>query len=134
MQLSDLQGIHLLTGVEQGNEAYIEYEDCEGDRNFIIFGLDNKKYKAIEDPGDGYRSYMNELEETEQIIKNALPSVEVYCKMKASETYYTNDVLEMWDTTTNKLVLAIGTANTDDYYPYCVMEYNPKNMAINIDK
>ena len=33
-----------------------------------------------------------------------------------------------------KLILEVGTCNTDDYYPYTVFNYYPENMDINKDK
>lgn len=32
------------------------------------------------------------------------------------------------------MILEVGTANTDDYYPYYVANWNPENMHINEGK
>ena len=134
MELSDLVGTHTLTGVENGNETYVKYGTCTGEREYIIFELSGVKYMAVENPDDDYRSYIDDLEITDKEIKNTFPAVEVLCKMKPDEKYQENDVLEMYDVETNKLVLEIGTGNVNDYYPYCVINYCPENMAINAGK
>ncbi len=55
---------------------------------------------------------------------------------KQEEDYCTqvNYTIQFFDAVTNKLVLEIGTDNADDYYPYCVMDWHPENLAININK
>jgi hypothetical protein len=131
MELKDLVGLQTLTGVENGNETYVKYGTCTGERAYIIFELSGVKYMAIEDPDDDYRSYLGEIEITDKEIKNTFPAVEVLCKMRPDERYQENDVLEMYDVATGKIVLEIGTGNINDYYPYCEMNYYPENMAIN---
>lgn len=42
-----------------------------------------------------------------------------------------NDILVFHDVMNGKEILAIGTGNFDDYYPYCVLEYTPENMFCN---
>lgn len=43
--------------------------------------------------------------------------------MKDNDTYSVNDTIQFIDVVTGKVVLEIGTDNTDDYYPYCVMNW-----------
>jgi hypothetical protein len=86
---------------------------------------------ANEDPDDGYRSYCNELEITDRHVTNRFSPIEVTCKMRPNDDYEVNDVLEIYDAITRKLIIALGTMNTDDYYPWCEFEYNPENMILN---
>lgn len=84
--------------------------------------LDGKTYKAIEDPDDGYRSYLKDIEITEEKISNNFPPQKVIGKMKDDEEWETNNTIQFIDVVTGKVVLEIGTDNADDYYPYCVLQ------------
>lgn len=133
MELRNLVGSHILSGIEVGTEKtkrYFREEPC----NYIKFTLDGVTYLAREDPDDGYRSYMEELEIVEGTCKIKLPDVSVFCHMRGDTEYEVNDVLVFTDAMNCKEILAIGTENTNDYYPYCVLEYTPENMSCNADK
>lgn len=129
MKLEELTGSHILKGIETGE---ITREDRWGELNcnYIKFTLDETTYMAIEDPDDGYRSYMEELQTTEEPCRIKVPDIQVVCHMREDE-YEACDVLEFIDAMNGKKILAVGTANIDDYYPYCVMEYTPENMYCN---
>ena len=86
---------------------------------------------ALEDPDDGYRSYMHELEIVEDPCKIKLPSIFVCCHMRENGNYENNDILVFVDFENGKEILEIGTGNYDDYYPYCVLHYYPENMSCN---
>lgn len=128
---SNLVGRHVLTGVDHG---FIEV-DGEGG-NCVSFTLDGVTYTAIEDPDDGYRSYlMDDLDISKKECINTFPPVAVVCRMVEKDKYWEEcSVLVFEDARTHKQVLAIGTGNTDDYYPYCVMEYYPENFYYNEGK
>lgn len=132
MELRDLVGEHELSGldtfIKKATETY--YDDANGYR----FVLDGITYCAIEDPGDGYRSNLEDLEVTTDKVDYTFPPQKVICKMREDEEYSKNDVLELYDAVTNKLVLAIGTDDYDDYYPCCIMQWSPENLAINEGK
>lgn len=49
-------------------------------------------------------------------MKNAFPPVRVMGKMKGADDYRTNDTLQLIDVVTGKMVLEVGTDNSDDYY------------------
>ena len=123
MELKELIGMHKLSGVNL-NTTKIRGENV----NSIAFKLDDITYLAVEDPSDGYRSYMDNLEITENTISNEFEAIEVMCRMSDVAD---DNVLEMYDAKTTLTVLRIGTENTDDYYPYCVFEYKPENMILN---
>lgn len=73
MELSDLVGIHKLSGVETGqvsiNDEFGDTQDC----GFVKFTLDGVHYMAVEDPEDGYRSRCRELVVSEQAPRYSFP-------------------------------------------------------------
>ena len=132
MELKDLVGFHSLTGVRRGRGLY--HEDWNGakeESEFVAFQLDGVTYLAVEDPDDGYRSYCEKLVIANSIEVTRIPDTEVFCVMKPDSRYETNDVLLILDARTRACVLEVGTENTDDYYPYCVMAWHPENLYIN---
>lgn len=133
MNLKDLVGYHIFSGIETGTREILKwgrYEDC----GYIKFILDGITYMALEDPNDGYRSYMEELKVVNESCKNKLPYISVYCKHR-STTRENNeaDLLEFYDESNDQCFLTIGTEDTDDYYPYCVLRYNPEKLAVNAE-
>lgn len=119
MELKELMGLHKLSGVDITNP-----DEC----GVVRFVLDGITYKAVEDPSDGYRSYCNELIVCNESITNNFHPQEVIGKMKD------NDVIQFIDVVTGKIVLEVGTDNLDGYYPYCIMNWNPENLAINVGR
>ena len=134
MELKDLVGEHVLSGVDflvSKMETYLDrYEDCE----VVNFILDGVTYTAIEDPEDGYRSCMKEINVSDAAITNNFPGQCVIATMRPDEDYEKNDILDLIDAVTGKVVLSVGTENTDNYYPYWVALFSPENMAINSGK
>jgi hypothetical protein len=137
MKLEDLVGLKWLSGVE--------YDHWETDRSAIYFTLNDITYVAMEDDNDGYRSAMEEIKLADNVIdeisdkvirsapkqlQNRFKPVQVLCVMRL----YGRDgcyILDCYDVITGKLVLSIGTDNTDDYYPSFVSDFYPENMVIN---
>ncbi len=135
MGLKDLVGSHKLTGVDRGIKPIErwpkKYEDCE----ILRFTLGSITYMAIENPDDGYRSAMKEIIIDNSPTKNIFPGVQVSAMMRRDDsTNYKNDILELFDTENNKLILAVGTQAYDDYYPMFVSRFHPENMHINESK
>ena len=135
VKLDDLIGLHQLDGVDLFSESikrpYGDYnEDCE----VIRFRLNGTVYTAIEDPSDGYRSCMDKIFVSKDEITNAFPAVQVLGRMKEPTYGSVNDTLELIDVVTGKVVMEVGTDNTDDYYPSFVSAFHPENMAINAAK
>lgn len=130
MELHELVGKHIFSGIEIGKMARDTYFYTEH-HAYVKFTLDGVTYMAEEDPDDGYRSYMNDLVVAEEPCKIKLPNVAVVCRMMQDRNWEKNNVLIFTDAENGKDILAIGTANYDDYYPYCVMEYMPENMSCN---
>ena len=113
MKLEDLAGNHIFSG--------IDHVGCE-----VLFQIDGSNYLVIEDGDDGYRSYMNEIEKTDRVIKNTFLGQSVKCEHQGEET----DILKIYSLD-NKLILEVGTDYFDDYYPCAVFNYYPENMDIN---
>lgn len=133
MELKDLVGKHILSGIEEG-VLKKEWRWGEESCIYIKFTLDGVTYAAVEDPDDGYRSYMEELVVSEEPCKIKLPNIEVVCTMMEDEEYERHDVLQFIDVMSGAEILSVGTKNYDDYYPYCCLEYNPENMYCNMGK
>src|ERR1035437_3425986 len=130
MKLEDLIGSHELSGIDETSEEMGGWNHDES-VSVILFILDDITYKAVEDPDDGYRSYMKELVRCDDKVSNVFPPQKVFGKMKGSEEWCVNATIQFFDSETTKLVLELGTDNTDDYYPYCVMHWHPENLSIN---
>ena len=130
MKLKDLCGTHIFSGVELGKTEYESFGYVE-QTNYVKFTLDGTHYYAIENPSDGYRSYMEEMQISENSPEIKIPFVEVLCRMRDSNIYETNEVLDFIDLKNGKKIFSVGTANTDDYYPYVVFEYHPENIHYN---
>lgn len=120
-----LIGPHMLDGVDFSTGSVKQdwgdgFEDCQ----VMRFRLDGIVYAAIEDPSDGYRSTMRELVVSSAPMKNTFAPIAVECRMRASEEYQVDEVMEAV-TPDGVALLEFGTANTDDYYPYYVANWNP---------
>lgn len=130
--LSDLVGEFMLDGVDFYQEPSGDWKD---DASVCRFRLDGKTYCAIEDPSDGYRSSMAELLEGNADMMNTFPPVRVrgIHFSRDSEEWRSDecDILKLIDMETGEVVLEVGTANTDDYYPSFVASFNPKAMVHN---
>ena len=125
MILKDLVGEHKLSGVDYSN-------GCDDGAMSVLFCLDGVTYEAVEDPADGYRSYMNELVVSEKRCNNTFPPQPVVCEWTDSESYWgDDDILYIKDSKNKMTVLKIGTCNSTDWYPWCEMQYIPENMSCN---
>lgn len=108
-----LTGVSETTGYKNGEEIGV-----------FRFTLDRKTYHAEEDPSDGYRSYCEDFTVDDEPLRKLFE-----CEVKLE--CHLEDVLEFVDVKTNKVVLEVGTDYSDDYYPYCVQRFDPRNMAVN---
>lgn len=129
MELKDLLGEHILTGVDTlqvERDGWRNPDICEA----VRFTIDGVHLLAVEDPEDGYRSYMRGLEISLEPPINTFPPCYVTGR-EVPDGYYENDIIELVDNVTKRVVLRIGTEDVNDYYPVCIFEYSPENMAIN---
>jgi hypothetical protein len=131
MEFKDLVGEHFLSGVDTAREKINNHPGFPKYRDVVRFVIDNKTYKAIEDPRDGLRSYLGDLEVTDEKVKNNFPPQKVICKMKNTRSI---ELLYFVDAVTNKTVLKVGTAHVNTWYPYCIFRWQPENLAINARK
>lgn len=123
---AELAGDHMLSGVDSAAvpAGYGDTVDC------INFVLDGMTYSAVEDPSDGYRSYLSYLVQTDELaVLNTFPPIAVRVEATPEGGYW--EGLRFYDAANGALVLEIGTSNADDYYPSCVMYWNPTALAIN---
>lgn len=68
---------------------------------------------------------------TEKMVNVFVP-IRVLARKKPDDRYgNVNDTLELIDVVTGKVVLEVGTDNTDDYYPSFVSAFWPEHMASN---
>lgn len=135
MELNGLAGKHSLDAVDFSTEQVPAYEGADyfEDSQVCRFRLNGTVYVAMEDPSDGYRSSMRNLH-TDAAAKmvNVFPSVEVVGRHRELGRYGDqDDILELIDVTTGKVVLEVGTVSVDDYYPSFVASFHPENMASN---
>lgn len=140
MELRNLVGIHLMTGIETGTVKIKSWwSEEEDDCNYVKFRLDGVTYMAVEDPDDGYRCYCRELEIEDGECRTSLPDIIVECKMRDDvhdDIWGTeeNDILEFYDINNKQMFMAVGTGNTNDYYPYFMFEYMPEELSCNATK
>lgn len=124
--LRSLAGAHVFTGVERGilraNALWIP------DKNTIRFELDGQVYEAVENPSDGYRSYMDKLVVSNKRVRNKIPETQVVCVYRDDDDC---DLLDFIDCKNGKVFLTIGTRHVGDYYPVCIFEYSPEKLNVN---
>jgi hypothetical protein len=131
MEFKDLVGEHFLSGVDTAREKINNHPGFPKHRDVVRFVIDNKTYKVIEDADDDYRSYYDEIEVADEKITNNFPPQKVICKIKDAKNCY---IMQLVDAITNKTVLEVGTDYEDGWYPYCVFDWYPENLAINARK
>lgn len=131
--LASLVGMHILTGVDRCALTLHKY-GCDETCEVLRFVLDGVTYMAIQNPSDGWRSSMDALVVSTDPVNNCFPPVPVLASYRTEGYGGTDDVLELRDQQTGKIVLEVGTHNTDDYYPCFVATFHPEHMAINQTK
>lgn len=139
MELQDLVGNHILDAVDFSNEQVKtwgdEFEDCE----VVRFRLNGQVFAATEDPSDGYRSSMRDIASLGDVpMQNVFRPQAVVGRYQSERPAYEGadytyqcDILELVDARTGKVVLEVGTDNTDDYYPSFVSSFHPEAMSCN---
>ena len=114
----------------------MEFDNLIG-QEFLFYGVDNHMFKindtiweALEDPSDGYRSYLGSIEVT---TKNgiffrepiAIVKLEKDDTPQASYSIGCNGY-KLIDVDYEHTWLVFGTDNTDDYYPTFYFNYTPR--------
>lgn len=134
LELKDLIGLAYLDAVDFETTQLPAYEGADDmeDCNVCRFRLNGTVYVVIEDPSDGYRSSMREIKVAPKAeMVNVFPPVQVLAIHRDRSRYDAADILALYDVTTAKPVLEVGTDNSDDYYPSFVANFQPENMASN---
>ena len=105
------------------------------------FKIDDLVLEALEDPNDGYRSTLGVIHHTHKtngykhFHKKPIAYVKVEAvtgNIKGFDDYMYSDFegFTLVDTTSNQVILAVGTSNITDYYPAFMFIYNPdKNQT-----
>ncbi len=130
MELKELIGLHTLTGITNENKKLQSKwdEDETYDAQAFTFILDGVVYTAIEDNNDGYRSAMGELKINEFACYNLFEPIQVLgIYIDQSGSYDKADLLHLYSMN-GKLLLEVGTRNSDDYYPSFVSAWHPENI------
>ena len=137
-------GVCLLSGVDFGKREV-------GDNPYIrvmYIILDGVTYSFEEDPSDGYRSYCCKGEVTNYVVKNTFRPHIVFVEEKKptnwddraigeTETFNdkdddkTFDGYYIMDALTTESVLRIGTDYSADWYPCCIMKFDPTGLFDN---
>jgi hypothetical protein len=126
MELRDLVGLHILSGVHIGHE---------GESEAISFIFDGRAYRAVADGKDDFHSCMREIKKVSiKTIKNSFQGIQVFAHMCGRRIWgECPEILEVYDVKTARIVLAVGTDNTYDEYPMWVAEFMPENMSLNME-
>ncbi len=93
-----------------------------------FFKLDDDIYEAVEDPSDGYRSYLDEIKSIPEqeadsnfiFFQNVIDRVKI---VQYNATFTGYEIVSVED---GHVWVRVGTDNMDDYYPYCRIEYHPR--------
>ena len=122
--LNSFLGKHYLSGVE-----YTTVEDEDGFQyEAFKFCLDGTTYIVSKDPSDGYRSRCREIIISKTPCSMYFPPHDVVGLYDDDDM---EEVIKFVDIYTGKTVMRFGTENSNDYYPYCVMEWLPENLSTN---
>lgn len=127
IELHSLAGLRKLSGLDRSTEDVDHYGHIE-QAEVVKFILDGVTYKAIENPSDGYRSNMESLTVSSERVKNKFKPVKVFCKHRKESKYQEDDILEIYNMN-SEIVLEIGTANINDYYPSFVCNFSAENLS-----
>lgn len=84
------------------------------------FKLNDLVFEAVEDPDDGYRSYLGSIQLADA-NNLQFPNFPI-CQVKIIENNYEGfDLVEL---KSNRAILEVGTDRFDDYYPCFLFRYN----------
>jgi len=122
VELKDLVGTHWLSGVDYLGENH------KG-ADVIRFVLDGVIYAAYENEEDGYRSSLGEIEIESKPVLNMFRRTKVMVSIDKDEA-----MASFADAKNGKEIMAIGTGNWSDYYPYFVASFDPKSLHWNDGK
>lgn len=131
--LDSFVGEHTLSGAyfDQITEPAYSGADYALDSQVLRFTLDNLHYEAVEDPNDGYRSSLRCVRHAAiaPALKFAPVLVVGVMQTQSADDFKTKcEILQFLNASTRKIVMEIGTTDTDDYYPGFVALFSPENL------
>lgn len=136
VELESFAGLHTLSGWDDVIKIPTDVSNGWGNNSFdyengAAFILDGVTYCAIEDPGDGYRSYLEGIYVSSdyQVLNKFEPQPVIVEALDDASAVFRGLVAS--DPTTNKEVFVVGEDNLDDYYPYFTAHFSPEAMACN---
>ena len=111
------------------------YGADSGDNTFKVDGI---VFKVIEDPDDGYRSYLGSIDYTAEsksiffklpIARVRLEEYDTLCNKELDSDYLgVNKGFQLVDIADSHIWLQFGTHNYQDYYPIFVFRHTPKEQ------
>lgn len=107
-------------------------EVLEDDRTVAYFTLDGVTYMAAENPDDGYRSMMEELEVVTPVwcMVPVHPPLVVEVRARPDDYSCTVQSVYMLDEVTDHVVLEVGTDYTvDECYPSFLWSWTPEGYT-----
>ena len=126
MELKDLVGEHLLDAVDFSNEQVKGWGSEFENAQVMRFRLDGIVYTVTEDPSDGYRSSMREITAGDGEMTNIFSPIPVLGWHRAINKYgESENILELIDVLSGKVVVEVGTEDYDDFYPIFVANFQP---------
>lgn len=130
IDLVTLVGEHILFGCDCSTEQVKDWGEIYVSAGVMRFNMDGKVYEAIENPDDGYRSTLEGLHipDTGVVVQNMFAPTAVIAVHQSQSHSSMDDILELRNAKTGKVIIKIGTSDINDYYPGCVMEFNPENL------
>lgn len=132
MELKDLEGEHFLDAVDFSDVQVKTWGDKFENCQVMRFRLDGNVYTVTEDPDDGYRSSMRDISIGDHPMTNTFVMQKVVGIYRTTGKYGdVKDILELIDGVTGRVVVEVGTDNSDDYYPSFVANFDPTAMVIN---
>jgi hypothetical protein len=142
IEFKTLIGLRTLTAIEtgyvqdNGESDWRDMQQC----NYFSFTLDGIAYTAIESPEDGYRSCMDRLilgrpDGGDSVCKTEIPDTAVLVVF-AKEDQNTDSETLLWffAVENGKIVVEVGTDNSDNWYPQYVGCFRPENLPVNTQK
>jgi len=131
MKLKDLVGSHKLDAVDFSEESIKTWDDIFEDCQVCRFRLDDIVYLVCENPNDGYRSSIKDLStDVNAEMKNTFTPIDIVARhITKSEYGNENDVLEIINVNSGKIILEVGTKCIDNYYPGYIARFHPENIG-----